>query len=124
MPNIVFAKYGHGIKAISFDRSCTSQMQNELKIYYKIYEHKSINDNKRYDYGSDWNNTIFFSARGFGLLLLKGQMHKLVPVLLLPSISGSTNAQIVVNDKTGKVLKQINIAGTGKGTVNIDASTL
>jgi len=35
-----------------------------------------------------------------------------------------SNAQIIVNDKTGKVLKQINISGTGKGTVNIDASTL
>jgi len=51
-------------------------------------------------------------------------MHKLVKLFLLPSISGSTNAQIVVNDKTGNVLKQINIAGTAKGTVNIDASTL
>ena len=35
-----------------------------------------------------------------------------------------TNAQIVVTDKTGTVLKQINITGTGKGRVNIDASTL
>ena len=35
-----------------------------------------------------------------------------------------TKAQIVITDKNGKMLKQINIAGNRKGTVNIDAGTL
>lgn len=35
-----------------------------------------------------------------------------------------SNAQIVITDKNGKNLKQINISGTGKGSVNIDASIL
>jgi hypothetical protein len=35
-----------------------------------------------------------------------------------------SNAQIVVNDETGKVLKQLNISGSGKGVVNLDASAL
>ncbi len=35
-----------------------------------------------------------------------------------------TTAQIVVTDKSGKVLKQANVSGTGKGSLNIDAATL
>jgi len=35
-----------------------------------------------------------------------------------------TTAQIIITDKNGKQLKQLNISGSGKGTVNIDASTL
>jgi hypothetical protein len=35
-----------------------------------------------------------------------------------------SSAQIVVTDKTGRQLKQINIAGTGNGTITVDASTL
>jgi hypothetical protein len=35
-----------------------------------------------------------------------------------------TSAKIIVTDKSGKVLKEINISGTGKGSVNIDAATL
>ncbi len=34
------------------------------------------------------------------------------------------NAQIIITDKTGKTLKAITISGSGKGTVNVDASTL
>jgi hypothetical protein len=34
------------------------------------------------------------------------------------------SAQIIVTDNSGKVLKQINISGQGKGSVNIDAATL
>lgn len=34
------------------------------------------------------------------------------------------NAQIVITDKDGKALKQINISGSNKGTVNIDAAAL
>ncbi len=33
-----------------------------------------------------------------------------------------TNAQIVVTDNTGKILKNINVSGTSKGSVNIDAA--
>ena len=33
-------------------------------------------------------------------------------------------AQIVVTDKNGKILKQVNISGSGKGTVNVDAAML
>ncbi len=33
-------------------------------------------------------------------------------------------AQIIITDKTGNTLKQINISGNGKGMVNIDAATL
>jgi hypothetical protein len=35
-----------------------------------------------------------------------------------------TSAQIVITDKNGKTLKTINISGTGKGQVNVDASIL
>ena len=35
-----------------------------------------------------------------------------------------SNAQIVVTDKNGKLLKQINISGSGKGTATVDAATL
>jgi len=35
-----------------------------------------------------------------------------------------THAQIVINDESGKMLKQVNISGNGKGTVNIDAALL
>jgi hypothetical protein len=34
------------------------------------------------------------------------------------------HAQIIITDKNGKSLKQINISGSGKGTVNVDAATL
>jgi len=34
------------------------------------------------------------------------------------------NAQIVITDNNGKMMKQINISGSGKGTVNVDAGKL
>jgi hypothetical protein len=40
----------------------------------------------------------------------------------LPSKFG--NAQIVITDKYGQTLKQINLSGSGKGTINLDGSTL
>ncbi len=35
-----------------------------------------------------------------------------------------STAQIIITDKSGKQLKQLNIAGSGNGTVNMDAATL
>src|SRR6266496_5011098 len=35
-----------------------------------------------------------------------------------------TTAQIIITDKNGKQLKQVNVSGSGNGTVNIDASVL
>ena len=35
-----------------------------------------------------------------------------------------TSAQIVITDKSGKTLKQVNVSGVGKGSLNIDAATL
>lgn len=35
-----------------------------------------------------------------------------------------SSAQIIVTDNSGKVLKQINVSGQGKGSVNIDAASL
>ena len=35
-----------------------------------------------------------------------------------------TSAQIVITDKNGKTLKSITIQGSGKGIINVDASTL
>jgi len=35
-----------------------------------------------------------------------------------------TTAQILITDKNGKTLKQQSISGSGKGTMNVDASTL
>ena len=35
-----------------------------------------------------------------------------------------SNAQIIVNDKSGKALKQISVSGTGKGSLKIDAAAL
>jgi hypothetical protein len=35
-----------------------------------------------------------------------------------------TSAQIIITDNSGKALKQINISGQGKGSVNIDAASL
>ena len=35
-----------------------------------------------------------------------------------------TSAQIVITDKNGKTLKAINISSNGKGSLNVDASTL
>ena len=40
------------------------------------------------------------------------------------SRNGETSAKIIITDKAGKVLKEINISGSGKGSVKIDASTL
>jgi hypothetical protein len=35
-----------------------------------------------------------------------------------------TTAQIVINDKNGKAVKQVSISGTGRGTLSIDAASL
>lgn len=35
-----------------------------------------------------------------------------------------TNAQIIIIDKTGKTMQQINVSGTGKGSVNLSAASL
>ena len=35
-----------------------------------------------------------------------------------------SNAQIVINDATGKMVKQINLSGNGKGSVSINAAAL
>ena len=35
-----------------------------------------------------------------------------------------SSAQIVITDNNGKTLKQINVSGSGKGSVTVDASTL
>ena len=35
-----------------------------------------------------------------------------------------TSAQILISDKNGKPMKQVNVSGSGKGIVNIDAGTL
>ncbi len=35
-----------------------------------------------------------------------------------------TSAQIIITDKNGKQLKQLNISGYGNGTLRVDASTL
>jgi len=35
-----------------------------------------------------------------------------------------TNAQIKISDKNGRILKTINISGSGTGTINVDASIL
>jgi trimeric autotransporter adhesin len=35
-----------------------------------------------------------------------------------------TTAQIIIADQSGKVLKQMNVSGTGKGTINVDATKL
>jgi trimeric autotransporter adhesin len=35
-----------------------------------------------------------------------------------------SHAEIIIVDKNGKMLKQVNISGIGKGTVNVDAATL
>ena len=35
-----------------------------------------------------------------------------------------TSAQIIVTDKSGKVLKQIAVSGNGKGSVQVNTSTL
>jgi len=35
-----------------------------------------------------------------------------------------SSAKIIVTDKSGKTLKDINVSGTGKGSLNVDASTL
>jgi len=40
------------------------------------------------------------------------------------SHNGGTSAKIIITDKAGKVLKEINVSGSGKGSVKIDASTL
>jgi hypothetical protein len=37
---------------------------------------------------------------------------------------GKTNAQIMITDKSGKTLKAINISGSGKGNLKVDAVTL
>ena len=35
-----------------------------------------------------------------------------------------SSAQIIITDKNGKQLKQLNLSGAGKGTIHVDASTL
>ncbi|HYK46794.1 MAG TPA: hypothetical protein VEV83_16565, partial [Parafilimonas sp.] len=34
------------------------------------------------------------------------------------------SAQIIITDNSGKVLKQVNVSGSGKGSVQINAATL
>lgn len=53
-------------------------------------------------------------------------------IILCTTIKAQTNtlpakfssAQIVVTDNSGKALKQFNISGSGKGVININASSL
>jgi hypothetical protein len=40
------------------------------------------------------------------------------------SHNGGTSAKIIITDKAGKVLKEINVSGSGKGSVRVDGSTL
>jgi len=35
-----------------------------------------------------------------------------------------SSAKIIITDKSGKIIKEANISGSGKGSVNVDASTL
>jgi len=35
-----------------------------------------------------------------------------------------SSAKIIITDKSGKTLKEINVSGSGKGSVNVDASSL
>ena len=35
-----------------------------------------------------------------------------------------TTAQVLITDKNGRVFKQVNISGNGKGMINIDAASL
>ncbi len=35
-----------------------------------------------------------------------------------------SSAQIIITDKSGKVLKQVNTSGNGKGSIIVDAATL
>ena len=35
-----------------------------------------------------------------------------------------STAQIIITDNSGKIIKQLNVSGTGKGAINIDAATL
>ena len=35
-----------------------------------------------------------------------------------------SSAKIIVTDKLGKVLKEVNLSGSGKGTLAVDAATL
>jgi flagellar hook assembly protein FlgD len=34
------------------------------------------------------------------------------------------SAKVMITDKSGKIIKEINVTGTGKGSVQVDASTL
>ena len=40
------------------------------------------------------------------------------------SRNGGTSAKIIITDKSGKVLKDVNLYAQGKGSLQIDASTL
>ena len=35
-----------------------------------------------------------------------------------------SSAKIIITDKSGKTLKEINVSGSGKGSLNVDASNL
>ena len=35
-----------------------------------------------------------------------------------------TSAKLIITDKMGKILKEVNVSGSGKGSLKIDASTL
>ena len=35
-----------------------------------------------------------------------------------------TSAKIIIGDKSGKLLREINLSGSGKGSLKVDASTL
>ncbi len=35
-----------------------------------------------------------------------------------------TSAKIIITDKSGKAIKEVNISGSGNGSLNVDASTL
>ena len=84
---------------------------------------KQINDLKAIVTGTQNNASAISLSNAFlGQNIPNPFSHDTKIFYTLPQQYGS--AQIIVIGKDGKVLKQINISGNGKSSLNIDASTL
>ena len=106
-----------------------SQQNDELKKHYEeeidnlqkqIDELRSLNVSTQSTVNSK-QSTVFSSAAL--------QQNIPNPFTQTTTISYSlpqkfSSAKMIVTDKNGKVLKQVNLSGSGKGTLNMDASIL
>jgi len=89
---------------------------NNLKRQVAILSGSSASDL------SSLNQTTILSSAG--LLQNVPNPYKNTTTISYNLPAKTSSAQIIITDNGGKILKQINVSGQGKGSVNIDAASL